>query len=128
MKHLTLLISVLLISPVIFSQTRTENIKKGYLLCLGTEPNASQIALMNKNIDATSLNKVVYYLNNYIYKNRETVQKDIIRRAYLSVYKIRPDIQDVENLYNLTSKRSKNYTMVINELNIYFTSDIIYPY
>ena len=63
MKHLALIIPVLLFGSVVFSQTKSENIKEGYLISFGTVSNAMQIAQMEKNkeLDATSLKKVLSY-------------------------------------------------------------------
>ncbi len=129
MKYFSLILTLLLITPSIFSQTKIENIKRGYLICLGIEPNAGQINQMDKNIkpDAISLKDVLSYLNNYIYTNRETLQRDIIKRAHFTINKTPPDSLAVEMFYNSTTNRPKNYTQIINELNVYFTSDIIHP-
>lgn len=129
MRNLILVLTALLISSSIFSQHQIENITKGYLITLGTIPDAKQITKMKetKDLDATSLNQVLNYLNNYIFKNRETVQRDLIRRTYFLVLKIQPSSQEVEDYYNSTAKRSKNYTELISEFKTYFKSDINYP-
>ena len=129
MKSLTWTMTALILSHLGFSQTTTKNIKQGYLIALGVAPTTRQIKEIqeSKRLDTGSLREVVNYLGTYIFNNRQTVQKDIIRRSFFSVFKEYPNTKKLDDLYASTERKSKNFTDFMNEFKTFFKDNLHEP-
>ena len=100
----------------------TNNIRQAYLIALGINPTPKQIEKLraSKRPDPTSLGEIIVFLGTSISNNRGTVQKDLIRRAYFSVFREYPNSQNLEDLYASTEKKNKNYTEFVNDFRTFF--------
>lgn len=129
MKSLTWTMTALFLCHLGFSQTTAKNIKQGYLIALGVTPTTRQIKEIQatRRLDTCSLREVVNYLGTYIFNNRKTVQKDIIRRSYFSVFQEYPNTQKLDDLYASTESKSKNFTDFINEFKTFFIDNLDEP-